>query len=119
MDIDTIRKLENDAANVEVALSKRSFAAGILLVTYSGLRFAGVQRMRSFETTEESIRGTRFTSKAKKQRGQHWPRARPMMGITKCTNWTQPLLGLRQAYEKVNGGPTQYTFPRIDYTRGV
>ena len=37
MYIDTIRKLENTAANVEVSINKRAFAAGILLMTYASL----------------------------------------------------------------------------------
>ena len=41
------------------------------------------------------------------------------MGIAKRTNWTQPLLGLRHAYLKVKGAPTQYAFPRLDHTRSL
>ena len=37
------------------------------------------------------------------------------MGITKRTDRIQPLLDLRTAYMKVNGTPTRYTSPRLDF----
>ena len=36
------------------------------------------------------------------------------MGIAKRTDWARPLLDLRTAYQKVNGAPMSYTFPRLD-----
>ena len=71
MDLETIRNLEDSAANVEILISKRAFAAGILLMTYDSLRFADVQRLRSLEANADSIRGTLLTSKVKKQHGHH------------------------------------------------
>ena len=106
MDIGTIRKLDNAAANVDVALNKRAFSDGIPLVKYANLRVADVKRLLSFEINEESIRGNLLTSKTKKQQRQQWPRACPRMGIAWCTDWVQPLLDLRHAYAKVNGRPT-------------
>ena len=35
------------------------------------------------------------------------------MGITKRTDWAQPFLDLRTAYQKVNGTPMSYAFPRL------
>ena len=119
MDIDTIRKLENTATDVEVELNKRAFSDGILLMTYASLRFADVQRLRSFETNEEFAQFTPLTSKAKKQHVEHWPWARPMMGISRCANWIQPFLAFRKACARVNGRPTPYTLPRIGYKWGL
>ena len=119
MDIDTIRKLENTATNVDVALNKRAFADGILLMTYASLRFADVRMMRSFEINEESIHGALLTSETKKHHGRHCPWGWAMMGIANRTNWTQPLLDLRQAYLEVNGAPTQYAFRRLGHTWGL
>ena len=116
MDVETVRKLEDTASNVESLIKKRAFAAGILLMTYAILRFADVQKIRVFGVNADSIHGTILTSKTKKQHGLHWPRACPRMGITKRTDWIQPLLELRNACQKVNGVPTSYTFPRLDHT---
>ena len=116
MDAGTVRKLEDAASNVEILIGKRAFAAGILLMTYASLRFADVQKIRSLEVNADSIHGPLLTSKTKKQHGLHWPWACPRMGITKRTDWTQPLLGLRDAYQKVGGTQMSYTFPRPDHT---
>ena len=116
MDVETVRKLEDAASNVEIPISKRAFAAGILLMTYSSLRFAAVQKIRSLEVNADSIHGAPLTSKTKKQHGLHWPRACPRMGIIKSADWAQPLLDLRAAYQKVGGAPMRYTFPRLDHT---
>ena len=62
------------------------------MMTYSGLRFADVQKLRSLATNDGSIRGAILTSKTKRQQGQDWPWACPRMGITSTTNWVRPLL---------------------------
>ena len=116
MGVGTVRKLEDTASNVEILISKRAFAAGILLMTYAGLRFADVQKIRPFEANADSIHGALLTSKAKKQHGLHWPWACPLMVITKRADWIQPLLELRNAYQKVNGVQMNYTSPRLDHT---
>ena len=71
IDIETIRKLEGAAANVEILISKRAFAAGILLVTYASLRFADTQRLRRLEANAESILVTLLASMVRKQHGHH------------------------------------------------
>ena len=63
MDIETIRRMEETAANVEIMIYKRAFAACILLMTYASLRFADVQRLRHLEAHADSIHGTLLTSK--------------------------------------------------------
>lgn len=49
MDMDTVRKMGISATNPEVCHLKRSIAECILLMTYASLRFADVQRLRTFE----------------------------------------------------------------------
>ena len=116
MDIETIRNLEGPATNVAILIRKRAFAAGILLMNYDSLRFADVQRLRPIGANADSIHGTLLTSKVKKQHGQNLPRACPRMEITKRTDWAQPWLDLRTAYQKVNGAPTNCTFPLLDHS---
>ena len=43
MDLDTVRKIEQLTAEVDVNVYKRACASGILLVTYASLRFSGVR----------------------------------------------------------------------------
>ena len=116
MAVETVRKLDDAVANVEILTIMRAFSAGILLMTYASLRFADVQKIRSLEANADSIHGALLTSKTKKQHGLHWPWACPRMGITKRTDWIQPLLDLRTAYQKANGTQMSYTFPRLDHT---
>ena len=47
MDVETERKPDEAASNVEILISKRASAAGILLMAYASLRFAGVKKIRS------------------------------------------------------------------------
>ena len=53
-DLETVRKLEETATNVDGVSNRRAFAAGILLITYARLRFADVQKIRSFMVNDES-----------------------------------------------------------------
>ena len=115
MDVGTVRKLDDAASNVEILIAKRSFAAGILM-TYASLRFADVRKIRSCKVNADSIHGALLTSMTKKQHDLHWPWAFPRMGITKRTDWAQPLLLFRNAYQKVNGVQMNYTSPRPDHT---
>ena len=111
MDVETVRKLEATASNFEILISKRPFSAGIPLMTYASLRFADVRKIRPFEVNADSIRGAHLTSKTMKQHGLHWQRACPRMGITRRTDWIQPLLELRNAYHQVNGVQMSYISP--------
>ena len=115
MEPDTLRKIERLSTNTEVGKYKRSFGAGILLMTYTSLRFSDVQRLASFDANEDSINGTLQASETKKPNGLNWPWACPRTGITGGRDWVKPILDLRAAYAKVNGHQTHYTFPRLDY----
>ena len=115
----TVRKLEGVVSDVEILISKLSFAAGILLMTSASLRFTDVQEIRPFEVDADSIHGTLRTSKTKQQHGLHWTWACSRMGITKRTDWPRPLLELRNDYQKVNGVQMNYAFPRLDHTRAL
>ena len=109
--LDTIKKLEALAVNVEVSPSKRAFAAGILLVTYTSLRFSDVQTLRTLSANGDSIRGTLLQSKTKKPHGLPWPWDCPRTGVTGPTNWIEPLLGFHKAYAKQNGSPPSFVPP--------
>ena len=112
MKLDTIKKLEALAVNVEVDPSKRAFAAGILLMTYTSLRFSDVQRLRALSVNADSIHGTLLRSKTKKK--PHclpWPWACPCTGVAGATNWIEPLLDFRKDYAGKNGSPPSFVPP--------
>ena len=115
VNLDTIKKLEEIALNVEVAPFKRAFAAGIVLMTYTSLRFSDVQRLRSLEVYGGSIYGTLLQSKTKKPHGLPWPWACPSMGITGSSKWINPLIEFHDAREKHNGTRPSFAPPRINH----
>ena len=61
----TLLAIEEADANKLTAPYKRSFEAGILLVTYSSLRFSDPQRILPFEVDEDSMRGALFNLRRK------------------------------------------------------
>ena len=65
MKLDTVKKIEILALNVEIAPSRRAFDAGILLMTYESLRMSHVRRLRILDVDEDSIRATLLQSKTK------------------------------------------------------
>ena len=114
MKLDTVKKLEEIALNVEVSPFKRAFDAGIILMTYTSLRFSDVQRLRSLEVDEDSVYGTLLQSKTKKPHGLPWPWACPRMGITGSAKWINPLLDFHDAHEKHNGTRPSFVSPRVN-----
>ena len=112
--LDTVKKLENMALNVEVTPCKRAFASGALLMTYTCLRFSDVQRLRIHEVNEGSVRGTLLQSKTKKPHGLPWPWACPRMGVSGSTERIARLIDFRNAHEKQNGSMPSFVFPRLD-----
>ena len=66
MKLDNVKKLEELTLNVEVAPFKRAFAEGVLLVTFTSLRFSDVQRLRSLEMNDDSVYGTLPQSKTRR-----------------------------------------------------
>ena len=113
MKLDTVKKIELMALNVEVAPSKRAFAAGILLMTYTSLRFSDVQRLRILEVNEDSIRGTLLQSKTKKPHGLPRPWACPHTGVTGSAMWINPLIDFHDAHAKRNGSKPSSVFPDL------
>ena len=95
--LETAKAIEHISTNAEVCVRKPAISDGFLLMTYSSLRFADVQRLRPFEVNEDSIRGTLLSSKTNEPHGRNWPWAFPLMGITGATDWIQPILNLRAA----------------------
>ena len=115
MSLATIRKLEELASDKEVLSYKRAFSAAILVMSYASLRFADVQKIRTFEFNEDSVYGSLLSSKTRKQHGLNWPWACPRKGIIGTNEWVQPLLDMRTAFRKVNGVEMSYLFPRLDH----
>ena len=115
MSLETVRDFEDMAVNKLTAPYNRTYAAGILLMTYGSLRFPDAQRLRSFEVTEGSARGALLSCKTRKQHGQFWPWARPIRGITGSLEWVHPLMDMRQAYRKINGADPSFPFARLDH----
>ena len=70
MELITVKAIERIALDPDVCVYKRAFAAGILLMTFASLRFADVQRLRSFDVNTDSVHGTLLSSKTKKP---PWP----------------------------------------------
>lgn len=115
MALSTVRALEELAIDPLVAPYKRACAAGILLMIYASLRFSDAQRLRSFEVNDDAAHGTILSCKTRKVRGQFWPWACPMQGLTGSKDWVQPLLNIRTAYSKVNGDDLAFTFMKTDH----
>ena len=111
--LSALRLIEGDPPNALLAPNKRAFADGIILITYTGLRFPEVRRLRTSEVNEDSIYWTLPTRKTKKQRGQFWHWAFPCVRITGSKVWTRPLLDMRAAYLLQNGTNTSCTFMRV------
>ena len=85
-----------------------------MLMSYTSLRFPDAQRIRAFETNEDSIRGTLVTWKTKKPHGLDWPWEFPRMGMAGANGWGRPLIDFRDARAKKNGFEPTFTSPRID-----
>ena len=115
MTLETVKLLEGVATNSEVPPFKRAFAAGILLMSYTSLRFSDVQRLKSFEVNDDAAHGTLLTCKTKKPHGLDWPWACPRQGVSGSHDWVQPLLDFRAAHAKTNGFEPSFTFPRINH----
>ena len=115
MDIETVRRIAQLAANVEVSGYKRSFASGILL-TCGCLRFTDVQHLRTFEVNDASHRGAFLTAKTQRPRVLNWPWAIPRMCIAGARDWAQPLLDMRSAYTKVDGQEMAFVSPRLGHS---
>ena len=133
--LDTVKKLEQMALNVEISPIKRAFDSGILLVTYASMRFSGVQRLRSLEVNEDSAHGAPLQSETKRLRGPPWPLnedsahgaplqsktkrlhgpprpcACPRMGISGPTEWIAPIVDFHNANEKQNGSMPSFVPP--------
>ena len=73
MDLETVRKIELIATNKKICMYKRAYAAAIIVMTYASLRFADVQKLRTFERNDDSVPGTLSASKTKEQHGLNWP----------------------------------------------
>ena len=115
MRLETIKQLGALSINVEMTPLKRAFASGIRLVTYTRLRFSGVQRFQSLEINEDSIRGTLLQSETKKPHGIPWPWACPRMGASGSTKWATPLIEFHVAHEKLNGPRPAFVSPWLNH----
>ena len=111
MKLDTIKKLEELALNVEVTPSKRAFADGALLMTFTSLRFSDAQRLRSLEMNDDSVYGTLFQSKKKRPHGLPWHWERPLMGVTGSNQWVLPIFELHRAHAMTNGSIPSFVSP--------
>ena len=114
MRLETIKKLEELATNVEISPFKRAFATGILLMTYATLRFSDVQRLRSLAVNDDTTHGTLLQSKTKKPHGLPWPCACPRVGVTGPTEWLTPLMDFHTAHARQNGSRPSFVFPRLN-----
>ena len=98
--LETIKKLDELVANVEVAPFKRAFASCILLMAYASIRFSDVQRLRSIETNDDSIHGALLQSKTRKPHGLPRPWTCPRIGVTGPTEWVGPLIDFHTAHDR-------------------
>ena len=115
MKLDTVKKLEGLALNVDVTPSKRAFAAVILLMAFTSLRFPDAQRLRSLEMNADSAHGTLLQSKTKRPHGLPWPWACPFTGMTGSDKWVLPIFDFHRAHAKTNGPIPSFVFPRLDH----
>ena len=112
--LDTIKKLEGMAVNVEISPIKRARASGLLLMTYTRLMFSDVQRLRCLGGNKGSIYGALLQSKTRRPHGlpRHW--ACPRMGASGSTEWAARILDFHNAREKLNWSKPSFVSPRVN-----
>ena len=114
MEIETVELIDGVAANREVAPSKRAFAAGILIMSYTRLLFSDARRLRTYEVNEDSTSGALLSRKTKKPNLLDWPWAFPRMGMGGAADWARPLIYFRAARAGTNCFEPTFAFPRIN-----
>ena len=114
MKLDTVKKSDELALNVEAAPPRRAFAAGVLSMAFTSLRFSDAQRLRSFEMNDDSAYGTLPQSKTKRPHGLPWPRAFPLAGVAGSNKWALPIFDFRRAHAKTNGPIPSFAPPCLD-----
>ena len=74
MTLETVAKLERMNSDPPVPTSRSIFAEMLIVMTYEGLRFSGVQNTRLSGAEGDSAFGTLTASKTRKTHGSPWPR---------------------------------------------
>ena len=106
--------LEELIENEDTKIGLKLFAAAILLTVHASLRFSDIQRMATFNETNEVIHGTLTACKVKKQHGLPWPFAALRKGFNNKGNWHRPILDFRQAYYSTQRVFPTFTIPLIN-----
>ena len=114
--IDLLFKFTSMAEDPSVCSGKRLFAASILLMALTSLRFSDVRRLSSLSVNDSSVFGTLLNSKSKKPHGLYWPFAAPKNGFGGNASWLGPILDFRKAFEKVNGPPPSFLIPKLSFS---
>ena len=102
-----------------VCFGKRLFAASILFMALTSLRFSDVQRLKSLPVNDSSVFGTLLNSKSEKPHGLGWPFAAPKRGFSGSFAWVGPIFEFTKALEKVNGSPPSFLIPKLSYSRDI
>ena len=96
--LDTIKKLEDLALNVDATPFERAFADGALLMTVTSLRFSDAQRLRSLEMEDDAAYGTLLQPNTKRPHGLPWPWTCPLMGVIGSNQWALPIFELHRGH---------------------
>ena len=107
------------AFNSKVDPFKRPFASGAPFMTYTRLRFSGVQRLRGLYVNKASAHVTPIRSKTKRHHGLSWPWASHQMGFLGSKEWSAPLIDLRNAREKQTGSMPSLVFRQLSHCWGL
>ena len=106
--------LEELIEDEDTRIGLKLFAAAILLTVHASLRFSDIQRMATFNETNDVIHGTLTACKVKKQHGLPWPFAALRKGFNNKGNWHRPILDFRQAYYSTQKVFPTFTIPLIN-----
>ena len=112
----TLRAIEGISTNPLNKPSERAFAPGVLLMTYTSLRFSDVRRLRSFEVNDDASHGALSCSETKRKHGQFCPIAFPRVGVSGSSRRVRPRLDVRDAFLRQGGSRITFNFTSVDHT---
>ena len=107
-------KLEKITQDDNIEIGLKLFASAILLTVHDSLRFSDIQRIATFNETDDVIHGTLAACKVKKQHGLPWPFAAVRRGFLDSGVWHKPIMDFRHAYYSAQKVLPTFTIPIID-----
>ena len=116
---DLALNIEAVASGPTVLVGKRIFAAPILLMATTSLRFADVQHLKTLGRHDSSAFGALLTSKSKKPHGLDWAFGAPLVGFGRSGDLVRPIFDFRDVHTMVNGVPSPLLILELGYPWGI